>query len=57
MPILTCYVDDRVMMILEREAKARDSTPEQLAENAIAEAAIRSVPPPVRDNFRRRADG
>ena len=52
MPILRCYVSDDTMKILEREASVRDGeTAETLAENAIAEAAIRSVAPSVRPNF------
>lgn len=53
MPVLRCYVSDDTMKILEHEVirRGRDETPEMLAENAIAEAAIRSVPLPVRENF------
>lgn len=53
MPILRCYVTDDTMRILEREAikRGREETPEQLAENAIADAAIMSVAPPIRQNF------
>lgn len=50
MPILRCYVDDRTMEILEREAvrRGRDETPEQLAESAIADAAAHCLPPHLR---------
>lgn len=53
MPVLRCYVSDDTMKILEREAVARGrgESPETLAENAIADAAIGCVPPPVRQNF------
>jgi hypothetical protein len=53
MPILRCYVTDDTMRILERDSvrRGRDESPEMLAENAIADAAIHSVPPPVRGNF------
>ncbi len=40
MPVLSCYVDDRTLEILEREARERGRTVEDLAEAAIAEAAI-----------------
>lgn len=44
MPMLNCYVDDRTLEILEREAaeRGRDETPEHLAESAISEAAIQA---------------
>lgn len=50
MPILRCHVDDRTMAILEREAlrRGRNETPEELAENAIADAALHAVPPQLR---------
>jgi hypothetical protein len=53
MPVLRCYVSDDTLRILERECqrRGREETPEHLAENAIADAAIRAVPPPVRENF------
>ena len=40
MPILSCYVDDRTMAILERIASERGRTPEELAEAAIENEAI-----------------
>lgn len=53
MPILRCYVDDVTMQILQREALRRDrgETPELLAENAIADAAMMSVPPQLREQL------
>lgn len=51
MPILNCYVDDRTLAILravaERDTQGRDAT--RLAEDAIADAAIRSIPPQARE--------
>lgn len=54
MPILRCYVDDVTMEILERLSitRGRGETPEQLAENAIADAAAQEVPPPIRGEVR-----
>lgn len=40
MPVLNCYVDDRTMAILEREARERGRKVEELAESAIEEAAL-----------------
>ena len=42
MPMLNCYVDEATMKVLEDAAKrrGRNETPEQLAENAIANAAL-----------------
>jgi hypothetical protein len=48
MAILNCYVDDRTLHILQRFAEVDGRTVEQLAEDAIAEAAIRSLPPHLR---------
>lgn len=44
MPMLNCYVDDRTLEILKREAtdRQRGETPEHLAEAAIADAAIQA---------------
>jgi hypothetical protein len=44
MPTLSCYVDERTLAILQRAAEERCRTVEDLAECAIAEAAIREVP-------------
>jgi hypothetical protein len=38
--ILHCYVDARTLAILERESAARGRSLEDLAETAIAEAAL-----------------
>jgi hypothetical protein len=52
--ILQCYVSDRTIAILKREAIRRGLEPddrkslEQLAENAIEEAALMSLPPHLR---------
>jgi hypothetical protein len=39
--ILSCYVDDRTLAILERAAREMDRTLVGLAEAAIAEAALK----------------
>ena len=44
MPVLSCYVDDRTLAILQREAQASGRTVEQLAEAAIESEAIASLP-------------
>jgi hypothetical protein len=44
MPILSCYVDDRTLAILQREASVSGRTVEQLAEAAIESEAIASLP-------------
>lgn len=40
MPILSCYVDDRTLAILKAVSEDTGRTVEDLAESAIAEAAI-----------------
>lgn len=45
MPVIQCYVDERTLAILTREAHDRGRTVEELAESAIAEAAIESGRP------------
>jgi hypothetical protein len=42
MPILHCYVDDETLAILKRVAEETDRNPEDVAEAAIAEAALAS---------------
>jgi hypothetical protein len=49
MPSLTIYIDDRALMILERESQVRGRSVEDLAAAAVEEAAIRSVPPQARE--------
>jgi hypothetical protein len=44
MPVLSCYVDDRTMHILQRVSTATGRKVEDLAESAISEAALREVP-------------
>lgn len=44
MPILSCYVDDRTLAILQRESAVSGRTVEQLAEAAIESEAIASLP-------------
>lgn len=48
MPILTVYVDDRTMDILREYAERSGRRVEELAECAVAESAIRSIPPHLR---------
>lgn len=50
MPILHCYVDERTLQILQAvsERDGMQRTPAQLAEDAIADAAIRALPPHLR---------
>lgn len=47
MPILRCYVDDRTLAILQEYGERRGQTVENLAEAAISDAALRSLPPPA----------
>ena len=44
MPVLSCWVDDRTLHILQREAVVSGRTVEQLAEAAIESAAIAELP-------------
>lgn len=44
--ILNCYIDERTRHILERVSAATGRSVEELAESAIAEAALREAPPP-----------
>lgn len=44
MPVLSCWVDDRTMAILQRESAASGRSVEQLAEAAIESEAIKSLP-------------
>ncbi len=44
MPILSCYIDDRTMAILQRHSAMTGRTVEQLAEGAIESEAIASLP-------------
>lgn len=48
MAILRCYVDDRTLHILERESRVSGRSIEELAEAAIADTAIRALPPHLR---------
>lgn len=48
MTIIHCYVDERTMEVLERESRVRGRTVEDLAEAAIAEAALQCLPPHLR---------
>ena len=45
MPVIMCYVDDRTMAILQREADASGRKVEELAEAAIESEAIRADQP------------
>lgn len=45
MPVIMCYVDDRTMAILQREAEASGRKVEELAEAAIESEAIRADRP------------
>lgn len=46
MPTLTCYVDDRTFSILVEYGQRHGRKTEELAEAAIADAALRTLPPP-----------
>jgi hypothetical protein len=48
MPILNCFVDDRTFSILTEYGQRNGRTVEDLAECAIAEAALHSIPPQAR---------
>lgn len=56
MPILQCYVDDRTMAILTEYGARNGRKVEDLAECAIAEAALAAIPPQARApyNFQER---
>lgn len=57
MPILQCYVDDRTHAILTEYAASNGRTVEDLAECAIAEAALHAIPPQNRQEvYSRPAD-
>lgn len=45
MPILSVYVDDRTLDILQEYAARSGRKVEELAECAVSEAALRSLPP------------
>lgn len=44
MPIIRCYVDDTTLAILQEYGERHGRTVESLAEAAIAEEALRSLP-------------
>lgn len=46
MTTLRCYVDDRTLAILTEYGQRSGRSVEELAEAAISDAAIRSLPPP-----------
>lgn len=43
--ILACYVDDTTYHVLQRVSSVTGRSVEDLAESAIAEAALRELPP------------
>jgi hypothetical protein len=43
--VLSCYVDERTLKALEARSRESGRSVEELAEAAIADAAIRSEPP------------
>ena len=56
MPILRCYVDERTLAILTEYGQRNGRTVEELAESAISDAAIRSLPPPRQSTFEKAED-
>lgn len=48
MPMLNIYIDDRTMGILTEYARRTGNTIEGLAEAAVADEAIRAIPPQAR---------
>lgn len=54
--VLRCYVDERTYDILRRFSAGDGRTVEQLAEDAIAEAALRSEPSRVVSDLSERGD-
>lgn len=48
MPFLSVYVDERTLSVLTEYGRRHDRTVEDLASAAVAEDAMRSVPPQAR---------
>ncbi len=48
MPYLSVYVDERTMAVLVEVGMRQGRDPEELASAAVAEEAMRSIPPAAR---------
>ena len=52
MPIIRCYVDDHTLGILTEYGQRHGRTVEELAEAAISETALQSLPPRARQHVK-----